>query len=383
MVQVYMVQKVKVIIGAGSVYNLSDILVGMKRENPLIVCDQGIVGSGIFDVVADILKASRLDYAAFSEVLADPPDELAAKGYETYLRNHCDCVVGLGGGSAIDTAKAINILCYNEGPILRYAKGGNMKPSPGLIVIPTTSGTGSEMSDGLVITSGKTKFPILADQAMSEYAILDPELTKSMPPMLTAVTGFDALAHVVEAYTSTAANALTDMICEKVMMTIKEWLPKAVKDGTNLEAREKMMIASCMGGFMLTQAHSNAGHSLAHIVGGYFKIPHGYCCAYALPYIVEFNAKALPDKTRWIASCFDKEVAEDASYAVIGFAAKDGLISFRDKTLGMRKSSEWDIDSERFDEMARDIITEPFQTFNPVKMEEEDAVKLLKAILSE
>lgn len=380
MIQACMVQKIKVITGVSAIKKLPDILAEKSRRKPLFVCDEGIVKSGVLDVTTKILKEAGLEYAMFSKVLADPPEWLAAEGYTAYMEHQCDCVVGLGGGSAIDTAKAVNILCYNEGPILRYAQGFVMKPAPGLIVIPTTSGTGSEMSDGLVITSGKTKIAIIADKAMSEYAIIDPQLTKSMPPMLTATTGFDALAHAVEAYTSTIANGFTDMISEKVIEIIKQWLPIAVTDGMNMEAREKMSYASCMAGWMLAQAHSNAGHSIAHILGGYCKIPHGYSCSYALPHTVAFNAKAIPEKTRWIAKCFGSEVEEDASSKEIGNAAKEALICFREKGLGIKKSSEWQYASEMFEEMADAIVTEPFQIFNPVKMEKEDAVEILKEI---
>lgn len=380
MIQASMVQKIKVIPGVGAIHKLPGILVEKERLKPLFVCDRGIVENGILDLVVNVLKEAGIAYAIFSNVLEDPPEWLASEGFEAYTKNQCDCVIGLGGGSAIDTAKAINILCYNEGPILNYAKGEQMNPAPGLIVIPTTSGTGSEMSDGLVITSGREKMPILADKAMSEFAILDPELTKSMPPMLTAATGFDALAHVVEAYTTTAANGLTDMLCEKAIETIKQWLPIAVKDGANMAAREKMSFVSCMGGFMLTQAHSNAGHSIAHVLGGYFKIPHGHSCAYALPYTAEFNATALPDKTAWIARCFGAKVEDNASAEEIGDAVKEALISFREKSLGIKKSYEWQYEPEKFDEMAEAIIREPFQAFNPVEMKKGDAVRILKAI---
>lgn len=381
MIQSCMVQKVKLIIASVAV--LPELLEEKEYKKPLFICDEGIKTCGILEKATAPLLDKGFEYAVFSEVIADPPEWLAQKGFDVLNAAGCDCIVGIGGGSAIDTAKAVNILRYNDGPIMRFAKGEDMNPAQGLIVIPTTSGTGSEMSDGLVITDGHTKAPILADKAMCEYAILDSELTVNMPPALTATTGFDALSHVVEAYTSTAANGFTDMICEKVMETVKQWLPVAVRDGSNLKAREMMSIASSLGGWMLTQAHTNAGHSVAHVLGGYFKIPHGLCCAYALPEIVAFNATALPEKTKWIAKCFGCEVLESATAAQAGAAARKALTLFRDDALGIRKSTSFAYDSEKFQTMAKEITEEPFQAFNPVKMNENDAVAVLKAIFEE
>lgn len=378
MVQTCMVQKVNLI--CDSVRVLPELLADLGLKKPLFICDSGIVKSGLLAKTTAAFDERGMEYAVFEKVIADPPEYLAAEGIATYKENGCDSIIGVGGGSAIDTAKAVNILRYNEGPIMRYAAGEEMHPSPGLIVVPTTSGTGSEMSDGLVITSGQTKVPILADKAMCEYAVLDPEMTVGLPPALTAMTGYDALAHAAEAYTSTVANGLTDMVCEKILETVARWLPIAVKEGSSLEARRQMSMASSLGGWMLSQAHTNAGHSVAHVLGGSLHMPHGLCCAYALPETAAFNAPALPEKTAWIAACFGGEVPMGASPEEIGAAAKEALIRFRDDVLGLGPADGAGIDRSLFDAMAEAIEAEPFQNFNPRKMGAQDAKQILENI---
>lgn len=378
MIQISMVQKVKIILEPVQI--LAELLREKSYQKPLFVCDEGIVKCGILEKAVGPVKESGMEYAVFSKVIADPPQWLAQEGIDAYREAQCDCIVGIGGGSAIDTAKAINILRFNEGPIMKYAAGAEMKEAPGLIVVPTTSGTGSEMSDGLVITEGHTKAPILADKAMCEYAILDPEMTVGLPASLTAMTGYDVLAHAAEAYTSQVANVFTDMVCEKIMETVAKWLPVAVADGGNLKARQQMSLASCLGGWMLAQAHSNAGHSIAHVLGGHCKLPHGLCCAYALPETVAFNAAALPEKTAWIAGCFGESLPEGATAEEIGQAAKRALVHFRDVTLGIQKAEGVPVDPETAELMIEEIINEPFQTFNPVKMEKIDAEKIINQI---
>lgn len=377
--QVSMVQKVKILLEPVGI--LPRLLAEKSYQKPLFVCDEGIVQCGLLEKAAGPVKEKGFEYAVFSKVVADPPQWLASEGIDTYRKAGCDCIVGIGGGSAIDTAKAINILRFNEGPIMKYAAGAEMMEAPGLIVIPTTSGTGSEMSDGLVITEGHTKVPILADKAMCEYAILDPEMTVGLPSSLTAVTGYDVLAHAAEAYTSQAANLFTDLICEKILETVAQYLPVAVAEGSNLKARRQMSLASCLGGWMLAQAHSNAGHSMAHVLGGHCKLPHGLCCAYSLPETVAFNAAALPEKTAWIAECFGEPVPEGAAAEEIGQVAKRALIRFRDEVLGIQRPAGAKVDPETVKNMVEEVIDEPFMIFNPVKMEKIDAEKIINDIL--
>lgn len=378
-----LVQNVKVVFGAGCIEELGELVKSVNTTRPLVVTDKGIVAAGIADKTLASLAAHGIEGVLFDGVEPDPSRKVVEAAWDCYTSAQCDLVIGLGGGSAMDTAKAVNILRHNEGPILRFAKGDEMNPAPGLIVVPTTSGTGSELSDGLVISGDNgEKYPILATLASSEYAVVDPELMTGMPPHITASTGFDTLAHGMEAFTSIAADLLSDQITWRIMEMVAQWLPLAVKDGKNIEARSNMAVACLMGGWMLRYGHTHAGHSVAHILGARFHIPHGFACAYALPYVVEFNAPAIPEKTRHIAKLFGALLTGHETPEELGVKARNAIISFRDVDLHIAPISRWEIDPAKFSSMAKEIAGELFQAFNPRPMTEADALNILKQIFA-
>ena len=247
MLRFSMLQEGKVLIGAGAVNQIGELITQLGYNKTMVVCDIGILKAGLVDKAVASLTAAGHEAIIYDKVLPDPPAELCEKGYDFYKEQGCDSIVAIGGGSSIDTAKGINILRYNEGPILRFADPTQeMKPSKELIAIPTTAGTGSELSDGLVLTNGDTKMGIGCLNSMADYIILDPELFVGLPAHITASTGMDVLAHASEAYTGNAANCFIDFICEKVIQTVAEYLPVACSDPTNLKARERMALASSM-----------------------------------------------------------------------------------------------------------------------------------------
>lgn len=378
-----LVQNVKVAFGPGCLADLAGIASGKGSHRPLIITDRGVAEAGIAEKALAILRGAGMEPVLFDGVQPDPSCRVVEAAWSTYTTEHCDLVVGLGGGSAMDTGKAVNILCHNAGPILRFAKGDAIEYSPGLVVIPTTSGTGSELSDGLVISDdGGEKHAILAVMASAEYAIVDPELMVGMPPHLTASTGFDTLAHGIEAYTSTASDLLSDQITKRVMEMVTRWLPLATADGSNIEARSNMAAACLMGGWMLRYGHTHAGHSVAHALGSWFHIPHGFACAYALPYVIEFNAPAIPEKTRRVARQFGALLTGRETAEELGAKARRALISFRDVDLHLALASRWEIDRTQFPAMAKEITADAFQAFNPRPMTEGDALEILEKIFS-
>lgn len=381
--QFQLVQNVNVLFGAGKLALLGELATELGKKKALLITDKGIVGAGIAAKATAALKAGGVDAVLFDGVEPDPSRKVVEAGYAAYCDNKCDLVVGLGGGSAMDTAKAVNILCHNEGPILRFAAGDAMLPSPGLVVIPTTSGTGSELSDGLVISgdSGE-KNAILATVASAEYALVDPELMLGMPAHITASTGFDTLAHGIEAFTSTSADLLSDQITKRVMEMVTRWLPIATADGKNIEARSNMAAACLMGGWMLRYGHTHAGHSIAHALGSYFHIPHGYACAYALPHVLEFNAYSIPQKTQRVGKQFGAIFTGNETPAEIGAKTRNALISFRDVDLHLAPISNWSIDRAKFPAIAEEIAKDPFQAFNPRAMSVADALDLLYRIFA-
>lgn len=385
MLQVHMVQTVKTVIGAGSVAKLVDILAEQGKKKPCIVCDEGIVKVGLLDKTTAALKANNIEFAVYDKVLPDPPVYTVEEGIKFYNENGCDAIVALGGGSSIDTAKGINVLRYNEGPIFKYsdfAAAATMKPNPGLISIPTTSGTGSELSDGIILTNGSIKYAIASPLVMSEYAILDPELMTGLPAHITASTGMDVLAHAAEAYISNISNSFTDFISEKIMQTVYEYLPIATKDPTNMEAREQMCLSAAIAGWMLGQAHSVAGHSIAHALGGHYHIPHGFACAYALPPVLEYDVDCFPKKVKWIGELFGVKFSGNETNAEIGAMTKKAINEFRDNVLGLKLAKDFAHDAAPYDVVADTALKDVFQLFNPRQMTKEDCIAIIEEIFA-
>lgn len=375
-------QRVKVLYGNGSVQQIGELVTEVGYKKPFIVSDPGIIATGLVDRVAKSLKASGCDYVVFDQVRPNPPDYVVEAGAEQCQASGCDCVIGVGGGGSIDAAKAINLMRFNEGPILRFADPSvPMNLSPGLIIIPTTSGTGSEVSDGIVLSDkDHNKHPILATNAMSDYAILDPEVMMGMPPKLTIATGLDAFSHCAESMVTNVANGLVDFFVEQGVRTSVEYLPRAVKDGKDLEARGKMAVTSMVGGWMLGYGHTHAGHSFGHVIGGLFDVPHGIAVMAAEPYVIEFNAPAVPERTKRLGELLGVEFTGDETPEEIGAKVRDGLIDFRDNKVGMPCIKSYEYDVSRFEEMADLIENELFQVFNPRKMTAADAMEILKRI---
>lgn len=379
---IQLVQSVKIVFGAGSVSALGEIATEKGAKRPLIVTDKGIVAAGIADKAIAALTAAGTEPVLFDGVEPDPSAAVVAAGRALFLEEACDLVIGLGGGSAMDTAKAVNLLRYNEGEILDYV-ATPVAPSPNLVSVPTTSGTGSELSDGLVITGPDgDKHPILATDASSEYAVVDPELMAGMPPHITASTGFDTLAHAIEGFTGNAATTLTDQINCSTIQDAVCWLPRAVADGSCIEARSHMAAACLMGGWMLRNSHTHAGHSVAHIMGAHFHIPHGFACAYALPYVLEFNAPTCPERTLEVARMFGAEVTGTETPEEAGAKVRAALQEFCTRELGLKPASAWVIDRAQFPAMAAEIEGELFQVFNPRKMTAADAEAILERIFA-
>jgi alcohol dehydrogenase class IV len=245
-----------------------------------------------------LLKLLTIPYAAFS-VPGEPTVQIIAKGVEHARADRCDVVIAFGGGSAIDSAKAIAALCTNPGDIFDYleviGKGQPLKNAPlPVIAIPTTAGTGAEVTRNAVLCSPehKMKVSLRSPLMLPKAAIVDPELTYHLPPALTASTGLDALTQLIEPYVSSRANPMTDAICREGLARATRSLRRAFEDGSDKSAREDMALASVFGGLALTNAGLGAAHGFAAAIGGMFDAPHGVVCAALLPEVMDANRKA-------------------------------------------------------------------------------------------
>lgn len=371
-------QSVKMVCGWGSLNQLSQLLKDEGYRKPLIVCDQLVRQIGLLDRLEGLVKEAGGQAVVFDQVQPDPPAHIVDAGAELCRKEGCDCVIAVGGGSTIDTAKGINLLRFNEGKILDYAKGEEHKPAEGLISIPTTAGTGSELSNGMIVTDTENAQK-LAIIAYGNYAILDPALTVTMPASLTVNTGLDVFSHAFEAYTSVLSNPMADAVCEKVMAEVIRWLPVAKTEPENHTARQRMAVASSMGGWMLANACAHVGHSLAHVLGAKFHLPHGLVCSYTLPVTMECIAPVAAEKVKYVGELLGAEFTGAETAQEIGVKAAAAYRSFRESLLDGKKT-EFPITEENIAALAQEVTQELFAGLTPVKVDMDLATQLLRSI---
>jgi alcohol dehydrogenase class IV len=381
------VQKTKVLAQRHGIQLLPELFKEAGFQKPFLVFDQGIAQTNIIQKITVCLDNHGISYAVYDQITPDPTADLVDNGAKLFKENHCDCIVAIGGGSTMDAAKGINVMCHNEGKILDFVgHEDRMNPSSALICIPTTSGTGSELSNWIVITDLEKmeKHPINVVNSMCEYAVLDPYLTVGLPPQITAATGLDVFSHAFEAYTSTSSNIATDLICEKIMETVVKWLPIAVNDGQNIEARERMQVVASYGGWMLVDGVVHIGHCIAHEIGAAFHIPHGASCAYAFPAMLKHIAYACPEKIRYTGELLGASFHGDETPDVIAQKTEQAYLYFRDEVLKLRPLSEYHPDLSKVNlSMANTIWSDPLTSMTPVPVALEDVMYLLYTIFVE
>jgi len=339
----------RLVFGGGAVAQLPGTLAQLGLMRPLIVTDRGLVNTGIPAQIERLLDDAQIAHVLFDGVEPDPRVEIVHACVAAARAGQCDGLIGLGGGSALDIAKAAAVMLTNEGSIVDYV-GIDMIPQPGLpkVLIPTTAGTGSEVSPIAILsdTEAHLKKGIVSPKLYADVAIVDPDLTVSLPPHITAYTGVDALTHAIEAYTNRFAHPLVDTLAIKAIELIGKYLPRAVARGDDAEARYFMSMASMLGGMCLGPVNTGAVHALAYPLGGLYNVPHGVANSLLLPYVMRFNllssearyaqiALALGVRTEHLSS---REAAEHAIAAIERLCRDIGIVS-RMRDLGVPESA--------------------------------------------
>lgn len=368
--------------GKNAAKELPRILKEFKAKNVMVVYDAGVKMAGIAEKVLAEVEKADVKVTVFDGVIPNPTNEVVEEAAEIAQRENIDVFVAVGGGSSIDLTKAVNILMTNPGPIGQYGGIGLVKESVlPLIAIPTTAGTSSEITNVVALTDTKAvcKYVIIDNKIVADKVIADPEFTKTMPAGVTAATGMDAITHAVESYISNMSTALTEYHSIKALQIFHEYLPKAVANGSDMEAREKMMLGCLIAGFGFSNANLGLVHGIAHTLSAHFHLAHGVANATVLPYVMEYNADSCPEKMVNLAKAIDLPVSGDL--AKDKYLLSEELLKMT-KTVGIKTLSELGVEEKDFEMIAEDVLKEPVLGFNPKQgVTKEDVISILKKAL--
>jgi alcohol dehydrogenase class IV len=330
----------KVVFGQDALSHLAEL----KGKSAFIVTDKNIVSLGFVDRVKEQLSQAGIQAAVFDEVEPDPSLQTVHKGVALMNQYGPDLVVAVGGGSVMDAAKAMRV--QYERPDIKpeeinpFISDLGLGAKCKLVCIATTSGTGAEATFAIVLTdtTDQRKLSLINKEVVPEIAIVDPDLARAMPPQITADTGMDALTHAVEGFTCTWKNDFTDGLCIKAIQLIFQYLPRAVKDGNDMEARERMHNAGCIAGIGFINALSSMAHAAGHSLGALFHTPHGRAVGLFLPYTIEFIGEAREGLWREIAHAIRLEVPKEKKAATVLAQAVRGLARSINQPLGIRET---------------------------------------------
>ncbi|MBU0483370.1 MAG: iron-containing alcohol dehydrogenase [Proteobacteria bacterium] len=377
-------QPTRIRFGVDSVADLGALVKELGGSKVFLVVDPGLKAAGLVERITAPLAAAKISFEIYDKIDPEPGLKLADKGAKLAKDAGCDCVVGAGGGSAMDVAKAISILLTNGGKAEDYLGLGKIKkPGAPKIMVPTTAGTGAEVTFTAVFINEKTKSKggMNGNPLYPDVAILDPALTLTMPPHVTATTGIDALTHALEAFVSTQAHDISDMYALEAIGLISNNLPMAYAHGGNLEARTAMLMGSLLAGKALATAGVGLVHAMAYPLGGMFGIPHGLANAVLLPYVVDYNLIGNPEKFATIAAVMGQDVE--------GVSAREGAIQAVEAVYSLNRDvgipaslADLDIPADKIAQMAEIALTVAVPVRNnPRKPSLEDVIRVYETAM--
>ena len=357
--------KSNITFGCGSVAKLPELIKKHDLHKIMVVYDKGVKAAGIAERVLEQVRKTGVEYIIFDDVIPNPTNQVVEMAYGIARKNETDGFVAVGGGSSIDTAKAISLLMTNSGKIEDYAGIGKVKNEclP-LIAIPTTAGTSSEITNvsALIDTEKVIKYVVIDNKLVATDVIADPDFTVTAPPGVTAATGMDAITHAVESYISREATPLTEYHSLAGLQILYRNIVEAVENGANRDAREQMMLGCIITGFGFSNANLGLVHGIAHTLSAHFGLAHGMENAAVLPYVMEYNAESCPEKMAEMARTIGLPVTgnADADKYFLAEELKHLIRRLKIKTL-----SEQGISRDDFEMLTEDVLKEPVLGFNP------------------
>lgn len=371
------------LMGRGCLQEAGKMIQDMDIRKALVVSDRQLISSGVAEQVLSILRKSGLDYVVYDDVQPNPTCQNVHEGLQVYQEHDCDAIISIGGGSPQDAAKAIGIVATNGGHIRDYEglHQSHHKSVP-LVAINTTAGTSSEVTINYVITDEerKVKMVMVDRNSLVSLSVNDPELMLSKPASLTAATGMDALTHAVEAMVTPGGFTVTSATAAAAVELIFEYLPRAVRDGSDLEAREHMTYACFLGGMAFNNAGLGYVHAMAHQLGGVYDLPHGVCNAMLLPYVEEMNAKHVPGKFRHIAKAIGMNV-KDKSDEECSMYVIDAIRQLSREVGIPEKLSELGVTDPDLELLAENAMKDACAPGNPYQPSREEVMELFRKII--
>lgn len=373
----------EIVFGIGAVTELGKVIRGIGGERPFMVSDPGLIAAGWTGRAQEILRLAGLDAVLWHHVTPNPKDFEVERGADVLRSTGCDVIVAVGGGSCIDSAKAMSLLATSGGRILDYVGIDKVSlPLLPMVMVPTTGGTGSDVTQFCVVTDTdrRLKATIAGRALVPEASVVDPTLLTTMPDDLSVNTGLDALSHAIEAYVSRGADFLSDAHALAAVRAVSGSLLASLDDPTDLAAREHMATASLHAGLAFSTALLGATHAISHQVGGMLDLPHGLCNAILLPHVIRFNAETHPERYVDVAQALGlhpipghpRDAAAIVADAVEQLAGKLGV---------PRGLSTVGVSPEDIDRFAPNALLDAYITTNPRPVGEDDVRAICRAAL--
>ena len=371
------------LMGAGCLNDLGATVNDLGFKKAFVVTDNFLMSNGVANKVLNVLEGAGIAYEVYSEVVPNPTCKNVHDGLERLKGTDCDFLVSIGGGSPQDTAKAIGILATNGGHIKEY-EGVNLSKNKSLpiVAVNTTAGTSSEVTINYVVTDEErhVKMVMVDKNSLATVTVNDPELMVEKPASLIAATGMDALTHAIETIVTPGAYPVSDATALAAVKIIFDYLPRAVENGHDIEAREQMVYAVFLGGIAFSNAGLGNVHAMAHQLGGIYNLPHGVCNAMLLPYVEEENAKYVPEKFVSIANVLGYDVEGKSAQECAAFVV-DSMKELAKKVGIPATLGELGVNDVDFDLLAENAMKDICAPGNPVEFTKEQIIELYKKIV--